>query len=361
MFRRLEKDAVERASGCGPAELAYLRDDIERLKGTAVELCAEAAFMEGTATDLLPASPESSAEVVSSSSYLNFSLHTACPTSSSEGEPCPAREHLRRRLEEGARSLSFWTVGLASVSPPLCFSHQQLFTLRLSQNDGKKHREQVEALKQEIEQTIQKLVRSLQEFDAGVSASRAQLRGVEEAHAFVAEQTAAGPSSLEAVLRESAAERAALAAAEAADRELRAQLAARLRENAAAAHELAPAEARIAEMLEEARARRAAQPHSTPACSRDVLTCAQLAQGCSDGALTAAPCCDGWPPAKALEAKQAGERKAHDTQKRVEEAALYSSELCALLRCVFRQSLRGGAVTCSYRSNRAACTAASAR
>lgn len=45
-FRRLEQDALERATGCSPAELSYVKDDIDRLKGTAAELCAEAAFME---------------------------------------------------------------------------------------------------------------------------------------------------------------------------------------------------------------------------------------------------------------------------------------------------------------------------
>lgn len=39
------------------------------------------------------------------------------------------------------------------------------------------------------------------------------------------------------------------------------------------------------------------------------------------------------PSLQALEAKQAGEKKNKDAQKDIEQAGLYNSEVCAMLRC----------------------------
>lgn len=154
----------------------------------------------------------------------------------------------------------------------------------------------------------------------------------------------AGPSEYDALLREVEAERRALEAAEARERGLSERLAARQRERSAAEQELAPFEAQIAEKLEEARVSdrgkdrtaspsRPAAPRAVFAPRRAICTSAELRLRNLTTLLRSLP------RAQALEAKQAGERKAHDTQKRVEGASLYNSELCALLRCVERTSL----------------------
>lgn len=120
--------------------------------------------------------------------------------------------------------------------------------------DGKKFRDLVENVKRELDETAQTFVRTLEEFDAGVSAAQAGLGEVEEANTLVA-QLAAELASGEALQRELEAERRALEAAEASNRELQGKIAARQREVGALAHEIAPAERHVAELTEEAQVR----------------------------------------------------------------------------------------------------------
>ena len=62
-FKRIQSEAQEKAPGCGQADLARLRDEIERVKGSVAEMTTEALFMQGARPRLRSAAAAAPAAV----------------------------------------------------------------------------------------------------------------------------------------------------------------------------------------------------------------------------------------------------------------------------------------------------------